>query len=121
VVVVGKCPSCLNCAAHHLSLQLLPGNLQSPAQDQLRSLSRSGRRFYQVPKWLSTVRLRLGPQLCGGIKRYDDALFEGAFGMQLLVHSVPWNQDTFLSLRSSWASVVLRFHVIGRRSCEPIT
>jgi len=98
-LVVGKCPPCLNRAAYQPSLHLLSGNLQSPAQDWIRSLSRSGRHFYQVRKWLSAVRLRLGPQLPEGIKQYHDAFFEGAFRMQLLVDSVACNKDTLLSLR----------------------
>ena len=104
--------SCLNCLVYHFLSRYMPHGLQSPAQDQIHSLRLANPCFHAVRKQLPAVRLGLQFHRLRAIEQYQDALFEGAFHMQLPVDSVACNKDTVLSLRSSSSSVVFFFQVV---------
>jgi len=109
--LVRKGPPHLNCLAHHFLSRYMPSRLQSPAQDQIHSLSRPDRYFHDVCK--SSAAVSPARQLHGlrEIEQYQDALFECTFHIQLPVDSVACNKDTWLSLRSSCSSVVFVFEI----------
>jgi len=90
----------------------IPPGLQSPARDQIHSLSRPDRRFRTFSKQSAAVSLSLHLHGLGEMEQYQDALFNGAFHMQLPVDSIASNKDTWLSLRSLCSSVVIFFQVV---------
>jgi len=111
-LVVRKCAPHRNRIAYHFLSRYMPPGVQSPARDQLHSLSNPDRRFHGVSKWPAAVSPCLQLHGLGGIEQYQDALFEGAFHMQLPVDTVACIKDPWLSLRSWCSSVVFFFQVV---------
>ena len=110
--VVRKCPPHPNRLAYYFLSPHMPPGLQSPAWDQIHSLSRPDRRFHAVRMWSAAVSLGVQLHTLGGIEHYQDPLFDGAFHMQLSVDTVACDKDTWLSLRLSCSSVVFFLQVV---------